>query len=473
MFVGRTEELSVLNAHYQKMLSGEGSIFFLTGEAGLGKTTLVHEWWKSLAASGGELAPLFAEAACSIPIANMNVADLEALQPWADIIAQLQQIEIKDTTKKKLDLKKIIHETAPTWAWALPFVGDIAHAALETSRLIKEQKGSVGSTQGAANQQQVFQQYESILKRIAEHRPLVIFLDDMHWSDAASVNLLFYLMRNIKTMRIFIIVTYRPDEASALDDGKGHPIIKVKNEVFRYSAGAELQLPSLGEKEISALMKELFPGYQSDTVFEKWLRKISDGISLFVTQFIRILQEQGFLDGHGAFHGRYEDVTVSISAVALAVVDERTRRLDSETRELLRYGTVEGEEFTSYILARMTGKKPLELLKELRKAEGVGVIRCTGTTRMFGSQTAMTYAYTHTLFYQALYNSLNDQEKEILNRECFEAMKELWEQPKDTGRAAALAPKLIDHAVKCGETAYATEVQKELERLPEKTNIIG
>lgn len=470
MFVGRTEELSVLNAHYQKMLSGEGSIFFLTGEAGMGKTTLVHEWWKSISAGGSPLSPLFAEAACSIPIANMNVADLEALQPWADIIAQLQQIEIKDTTKKKLDLKKIIHETAPTWAWALPFVGDFAHAALETSRLIKEQKGQAEKP-NAANQQQVFQQYESILKRIAEQQPLVIFLDDMHWSDAASSNLLFYLMRDIKAMRIFIIVTYRPDEASALDDGKGHPIIKVKNEVFRYSAGEELQLPSLKENEISALMKGLFPTYQPDAVFEKWLRKISDGISLFVTQFIKILQEERFLDKDGAFHGNYEDVTVSVSAIALAVVDERTRRLDSETREMLRYGTVEGVEFTSYILARMTGKKPLELLKELRKAEGAGVIRCTGSTRMFGTQTAMTYVYTHTLFYQALYNSLNDQEKEILNRECFEALKELWEQPRDAEHTAAIAPKLIDHAIKCGETTYVAEVQKELEHLPVKTDV--
>ncbi|HET7152454.1 MAG TPA: AAA family ATPase [Candidatus Kapabacteria bacterium] len=463
MFVGRAQELSVLQNHYEKMLSGEGSIFFLTGEAGLGKTTLVHEWWKTVA--GAAAAPLFAESACSIPISNMNVADIEALQPWADIIATLQQLDIKDTTKKKIDLKKIIHETAPTWAWALPFVGDIAHAALETSRLIKEQKGEAGNTTGAANQQQVFQQYEAILKRFAEQHPLVIFLDDMHWSDTASANLLFYLMRGIKAMRLLIIVTYRPDEASALDDGKGHPIVKVKNEIFRYSAGAELQLPSLGEQEIRSMMIGTFPGYVPDETFEKWLRKISDGISLFIVQFVKLLKEQGSLDEHGAFHGKYEDVTLSISSVALAVVDERTRRLDAETRELLRYGTVEGEEFTSYILARMTDKKPLEILKELRKAEGAGVIRCTGSTRMFGSQTAMTYVYTHTLFFQALYDSLNDQEKEILNRECFEALRESWEQANEIDREP-LGRKLIAHANQCGESDLASEVEKAMSMQP-------
>src|SRR5579883_1355381 len=114
MLVGREHELNALNAHYNEMLSGKGSILFLAGEAGLGKTTLVHEWRSALPPDAG----IYVEAACSIPIGGVDVGAMEALQPWADAIAQLQVHAEKD--KKKFDLKKLIHDAAPAWAWAIP-----------------------------------------------------------------------------------------------------------------------------------------------------------------------------------------------------------------------------------------------------------------------------------------------------------------------------------------------------------------
>src|SRR5579872_5671843 len=134
MLVGRTLELDVLNTSFRAMLEGKGSILFLTGEAGLGKTTLVHEWWKTIAPDSA----IYAEAACSIPIGNVDVGRLEALQPWADVVAQLQAIGSEE--KKKLDLKKLIRDAAPAWAWAIPVVGGLVHAALETAQVITEQR---------------------------------------------------------------------------------------------------------------------------------------------------------------------------------------------------------------------------------------------------------------------------------------------------------------------------------------------
>src|SRR5690348_5241506 len=118
MLVGREKELNALNSAFQQMLNGKGSVLFLAGEAGLGKTTLVHEWWSTLSSPA-----LYTEAACSIPLGNIDVGALEALQPWADIIAQLQA---HDGGKKKFDIKRLIHEAAPAWAWAIPVIGDLA-----------------------------------------------------------------------------------------------------------------------------------------------------------------------------------------------------------------------------------------------------------------------------------------------------------------------------------------------------------
>jgi len=450
MLVGRTRELDVLNASFRQMLEGKGSILFLTGEAGLGKTTLVHEWWKSVAPDSA----IYAEAACSIPIGNVDVGRLEALQPWADIVAQLETHSEKD--KKKFDLKKLIHDAAPSWAWAIPFVGDIAHAAVETTRLIKEQRGPTERNFTVGNQQQVFQQYVNLLTKIAMETPLVILLDDMHWADASSTNLLFYMSRQIASTRILILVTYRPDEAATASNGKPHPILKIKNEIARYETGKELAITRLTREAIHEFLERTFTGYDEDDVFEEWLFKISGGNSLFVTQFIKTLLEDGLVDGAGRFTGDYEFVKIPDSA--LAVVEERTARLDDATRELLSYATAEGEEFTSYVLEQLSEKKPMQLLKELHQAADIGVIVPKGTTRMFANHTTGIYGFSHALFHKALYDSLLAEQKEYLHRKCYDVLKDVWDRSAvEQERTITLASKLMTHAEKCGILEPAAE----------------
>jgi len=453
MLVGRTRELDVLNSSFRQMLEGKGNILFLTGEAGLGKTTLVHEWWKTAVPDSA----IYAEAACSIPIGNVDVGRLEALQPWADIVVQLETHSEKD--KKKFDVKKLIHDAAPSWAWAIPFVGDIAHAAVETHRLAKEQRGESETNLNASNQQQVFQQYVNLLTKISETTPLVILLDDMHWADASSTNLLFYLSRQINEKKILVIATYRPDDAIAANKGEGHPIVQVKNEILRYG-GKECSLSYLDRTAISELLIKTFPEYKTDDTFERWLLNISDGNSLFVAQFIKTLREDNWLTDYGKFVGQYENITVPPSA--LAVVEERTRRLDRETCELLRYATAEGEEFTSYVLARLRNAEPLELLKELRRAESEGIVRKIGSSRLYANQTTTVFGFSHALFHQALYDGLLDEEKEVLHRRCFDILKTEWDRLAGTNsRTNSLASKLLTHAEKCGEIETAAEIALE------------
>jgi len=454
MLVGRTLELDVLKASFRQMLEGKGNILFLTGEAGLGKTTLVHEWWKTIAPDTAS----YAEAACSIPIGNVDVGRLEALQPWADIVAQLEHYEAKG--KRKLDLKKLIFDSAPAWAWALPIVGGIAHGAMETARLVKQQQSD--HNPNASNQQQVFQQYVNLLTKIAEQTPLVILLDDMHWADTSSTNLLFYLSRQINEKKILVLVTYRPDDASAANKGEGHPIIQVKNEILRYG-GKGCSLSYLDRNAISELLIKTFQDYKTDDTFERWLLKISDGNSLFVAQFIKTLHEDNWLTDYGKFVGQYEHITVPASA--LAVVEERTRRLDRETCELLRYATAEGEEFTSFVLGRLKKTEPMELLKELRRAESEGIVRKIGSTRLYANQTTTVFGFSHALFHQALYQGLLDEEKEVLHRRCFEILKTEWDRLSGTKeRTNSLASKLLTHAEKCGEIETAAAVALEAAR---------
>lgn len=478
MLVGRDAELAVLNKHFRQMLDGRGSVLFLTGEAGLGKTTLVHTWWEqqvlgaaddgaattSADARRGEQSALFCEAACSIPIGNVDVGELEALQPWIDVTNALVRDapEFMEAHKKtgkqvkRFDISKFMIDTAPSWVTMIPVLGPSVGAALEIlgagyDQVYMHKKYHVD--QGAAgvlNQQQVFQQYVNMLTKLAEEMPLVVFLDDMHWADASSTNLLFYLSRLIAQKRILVIATLRADDAVAANGGKGHPILTVKNEVLRYQTGDELVLGYLNASAIRQLLRALFPGYTVDDRFELWLRKISDGNALFVTQFVNTLREDGRLNATGTFIGSYDEITVPRSA--LAVVEERTRRLDDSTRELLSCATVEGVEFTMYVLERLSERKPMQLFGDLQRASSQGLIIERGESRLFGGTPTEIFAFSHALFHQVLYNSLLAAQRNHLHRACYALLRTEWDRFAQGATArTALATKLLVHAEKCGE----------------------
>src|SRR5688500_12697892 len=102
MLVGRELELQELDARLKAMRRGEGSVVFVAGEAGLGKTTLIHHWWGAVQMKMRQLdvpAPLFAEAACSVPVASMDVGQLEALQPFAGLMQSLGMSLSRRTTE--------------------------------------------------------------------------------------------------------------------------------------------------------------------------------------------------------------------------------------------------------------------------------------------------------------------------------------------------------------------------------------
>jgi predicted ATPase len=463
MLVGRELELQELDARLKAMRKGEGSILFIAGEAGLGKTSLVKHWWGTVQMKYRQLdlpAPLFAETACSVPVASTDVGQLEALQPFAGLMQSLG-MSLARRTSETTSTRDLIRRLAPKWIELVPVIGDLTSAVIETYQALDERKKIQQEAEhGAANQQQVFQQYSNFLSQLAARGDIggvVLLIDDMHWADTSSTNLLFHLSRQITTERVLILVTYRPDDVRSARGGEGHPIVTVRNEIFRYSAGAELELGTLSQSAIRSFLAQSFVGHLPDEVFEEWLLRISGGNPLFVTQFVKTLREDRHFDGRGRFIGKYDEIDVPPSI--RAVVEERIRRLDPTSHEMLRYASAEGEEFSSHLLGKITERKPLELLAELRKAEQTGVILKRGSARTAAGSSTTIYGFAHTLFHMALYDSLVEEEREILHRACFDALDAEWEKIVADGTFnTSLASKLLVHAEKCGELESAATI---------------
>jgi len=447
MFIGRKEEGSRLTNCLHETLNGKGQVILISGEAGIGKTTLIEHWWESVSQDFGKnlnwASPVFARSSCSIPVGGMNVGELEALQPFYDILYSAAKPGRIKSSKKVSD---ILLESAPDWFNAIPVLGPIASAGIKTYNIYRKSKKSTEqNTRAASNQQQIFQQYVNFLNNLADNvSSVVIWIDDLHWADKSSLNLLFYIARQIQLKPILIIGTYRGEEIIS-PDSETHSLIKIRNEILRYDLGKVLELGYFTGKEISLLLKGLLKNYSEDAAFEKWLLKISSGNALFISQYLKTLSEYKFIDEDGKISANYKSITEP--ETVHAVIEERMRRLDDTLLETLRYATAEGEEFTSQIVSKLTGKGTLELLRELKKAEELGIIKNTGTKEIYSGEKTTVYTFIHSLYYNSLYDSLNDEEKNILHQRCFDVLKPVWDNNRDN---TLLSTKILAHAEKCG-----------------------
>lgn len=468
-FICRERESDILNNLLAGALGGNGKVVFVAGEAGIGKTTFINNWWNEISRAGKQL-PAFGYASCSIPMAGTNVGEFEALQPFADLMQSLVKYEksspVRPSKGERKRIVDLILKAAPSWLAVIPVVGTFASAGMKTFNIIKDSrrktpplppfnKGDATLFTKGDSKLQTFFQYTNFITRLSkdeETAGVVLFIDDVHWADASSLDLLFYISRQLKDKRILVLVTYRPEEVQ--QEGQDvHPLLKVKNEIMRYGIGAELELSYFNRYAIRKYLNDTFDGYKSSAQFESWLEKISGGNVLFVSEFIKTLNEDGYIDASGRIVKDYTEIEEPESV--LAVVRERIRRLKDNTVELLRYATAEGEEFTTYILSQIAKKEPLELLPILREAEDVDFIASLGTAAVYSRKKTSKFKFLHALFHKELYEGLTEEERMTLHGLCFEVLKPEWEKDRSN---ILLSTKLIVHAEKCEEELAAAEI---------------
>lgn len=270
------------------------------------------------------------------------------------------------------------------------------------------------------------------------------------------MNLLFYLSRQISTRRILIIASYRPDETATTKSGGDHPIEKIRHEMSRYGVSRDMPLAPFDASWIRGLLQTLLPTYQTNPQFETWLHTASGGNPMFASQFVKSMIEDGWIAADGTVKNAFE--TVAVPQTIAAMVEERVRRLDEPIRRILRYASVEGEEFTSAMLSKLSRRQTMDVLDELRLAEEIKVIEQVGDVADSSGATTSGYRFTHTVFQRLLYDSLRTEERALLHRICYD---ELSVRVKTPGAAVT---KLMFHAERCGEWWAAADIARNAAR---------
>jgi DNA-binding SARP family transcriptional activator len=469
-FVAREPELALVERHLEAVLSGQGQVVLVAGEAGSGKTTLVYEFARRAQEAFGDL--VVASGNCNaftgsgapyLPFREMLdllSGDLEV--GWirgtvtpenARRLWDLAPITIQALLDSGQDL---IDGFVPGAALAAR-IADLSLAQagwLDRLERIRARKATRDAAP-MATQDVLFEQFANVLQTLARERPLLLIIDDAQWVDVTSAGLLFHLSRRLTGNRVFLIIIYRPEDIGLARTQEGrHPLEPVINELKRAFGEIEVDLSQAeGYRFVEALL-DTFPNRLGEA-FRKGLYQRTQGHALFTVELLREMMERGVIweDDDGCCVHEPALDWETLPARVEAVIEERVGRLDDGLRSVLDIASVEGERFTAQVVARVHGTGEREVLHTLSQALGRRhrLVQEHGEVRVDGWFLSR-FQFAHALFQRYLYDQLSAGERRLLHGEIAATLEDIYRD-----QAHEIAVDLAHHY------AQADRVEKAIE----------
>jgi predicted ATPase len=286
-----------------------------------------------------------------------------------------------------------------------------------------------------------------------------LLLDDLHWADVSSLSLLFYLGRRLANHRIFIIGSYRPEDVALGWRGEPHPLGEVIAEFQRHFGETKVSLDTAsaeGRRFVDALL-DVEPN-RLDERFRQALFRKSGGQALFTVELLRDLQERGDLIKDAAGHwtaGPTLDWGM-LPARVEGVIAKRLGRLDPSLRAILTVASIEGEDFTAEVVARVLALDERQLVQRLGSEldRRHRLVRAHGLRPLDGRRLCF-YQFRHHLFQAYLYHRLDGAERAYLHAAVGMALEELYGDQE--GHLALMSAQLAHHFQEAGLAEKASD----------------
>jgi tetratricopeptide (TPR) repeat protein len=425
-FVGREEELELLQRELALSLTlPAGRSVFVRGPAGTGKTSLVAEFLSRIQRE--QPGVTIARGRC---LQTFGAAD--PYLPFVDALQALAEQSSAAPTRKE-NLGELVAELAPYWLSVIPMVGGLLSAGYATASRFR----AAPAAGTAPSREALFVQYLDLIRRLAQQSPLVLFLDDLHWADHASVALLSHLSRGVATLPVFILGTLRSDDAET----DRHPMADLVRELEREGLGRALPLGDMDGGALDRLLAVEFGG-DLDEPLRRWIVQTAGGNPLFTSELCRLLKQSGAareVKGEWRLTPAVQQLEVPRSAEA--VIETRIDRLDPDGIKLMQYASVEGNDFSSGVLSALLERDELEVLDALDRIERVDrLIRSTGETELPNGDVASTFQFRHALVQTVLYRQVVGKRRVLLHRKAGEIIESLF-----AGAVDGVAGKLARH----------------------------
>ncbi|HWP42335.1 MAG TPA: AAA family ATPase, partial [Blastocatellia bacterium] len=392
-FVGREQELERLDELLDKAVEGQGRVIFITGETGIGKTSLAGRFVRRARASHPEL--IFSIGRCL-----EQYGTGEAYLPFLEALGALL------LSPEREPVASLLRTFAPTWCLQFP-------AAFAPDTLERLERETIGATK-----ERMLREMGDALSQLARVSPVVMLIEDLHWADPSSTDLLRLLGARIERQRLLVVGTFRPEEVELGD----HPLKNLRRELRAHNKCEEITLRLLDEQHIADYLDARFSPNDFPRELAGLVQRKTEGHPLFATSLIEFLAERGDIARAGdrwALTRPIPEMGFEIPEGVRGMIRKKIESLDEQDRLALRYASVEGEEFTSTVLAALLGADELALEERLGRLINVHrLIEIKGEEELPDGHLATRYRFIHVLYQNLLYEDLVSKRRIALHREA-------------------------------------------------------
>ncbi|MEU3742394.1 AAA family ATPase [Streptomyces sp. NPDC032198] len=411
VFVGRGVELTALGEALSRADAGEPGALFVGGEAGVGKTRLIQEFLGRATANGAVVA-----------LGGCVATGADAL-PYHPVSTALRSLR----RRLGAELDAAVAGQEGELARLLPELGEMDRGQPETD-----------------SRARLFELTVRLLERLAAHRTLVLVLEDLHWADRSTRELLSYLLRALTDSRLLIVTTYRSDDLH-----RRHPLRPALAEYERLRTVTRIELPAFDRSEVRLQLAAIHGEAPTEQVLGRVFDR-SEGNAFFVEELASSIQ--------GGSPGGISDSLRDLLLV-------RAEALPHDVQRVVRIAAQGGSEVEFRLLATVTGLADDELIETLRTAVGAAVLQ--------PSDEGESFRFRHALMREAVAGDLLPGERSRLSRRYAEALENdpalvrsgeragrlagYWFDARDPARA--LPAMIAAAAVARGRHAFAEQHQ--------------
>src|SRR5256885_892628 len=395
--VGREAAMAQLDGYLTQALKAQRQIIFVTGEAGVGKTTLIDEFHKiatcqpNLRVIRGQCVEGFGGKEAYYPV-------LEALGQW-----------VRDSGGGS-----VVHslaKQAPTWLIQFP-------SLVKSDQREALQKEILGATR-----ERMVREICEALESLTAQDPLVLVLEDLHWVDASTLDFISALARRRGPAKLLLLGTYRPADVIISQS----PLKALKQDLVIHNLSHEISLERLEESDVAEYLAIKFVDGDFPPRFAKLIYHHSGGNALFMVTILQDMVKKRLIEqakGKWTLRVALEDVGPTVPETLDQMIEMQFQQLSPAEQRILRSASVAGERFSVWAITTAAEIDPATIEDACEGlADRLQFIKAAGIHKLANGQISAHYEFRHSLYREVLYRRLSEASRARLHLQLAQRLK--------------------------------------------------
>jgi CHAT domain-containing protein/tetratricopeptide (TPR) repeat protein len=441
--VGRERDLATLVRRLDAARGGERGVVFVTGPPGIGKTALIDAIVARVRAAG--------DAWVAQGEAVEHYGAGEAYLPVLDAWSRLGRAPDGPTAIAHL------RRHAPTWLAQLPGLVDPA-----------EHEGLQRRAQGATRERMLREMAEA-LEVAAAARLVVLVLEDLHWADHSTLELIAYLAQRRERARLLVVASYRPEEVV---EGT-HPLRAIAQELQAKGRAEAIALEPLAARDVAAYLRARLGASAVPSALAGTIHRRTEGHPLFLVNVVDFALREGLLaeeTGRWTLRGGAERLKSTVPDNLRRMIEHQIEALDEQEQQVLEAASVAGADFSIAAVAAALQVEAEGVDDRCEKLAWRGqFLRAAGVEEWPDGTIAGRYRFAHALYQNVLYDRVAEARRVRLHRRIAERKEaafgtrvaEVAGELAAHFEAARDAPRAIAHHAKAGDVAVLRHAHRE------------